>query len=395
MTGGTPDRTKPEYFGGDIKWLVSGDIHRQHIFDCEGRITELGMRNSNARILPANSVIIALNGQGKTRGTVAMLRTQATCNQSLVSIVPKNPRALFADFIYHSLRGRYEEINRITGDAGNERRGLNMRIIRSIEIPIPPLEEQRRIVAVLDEAFKDLDRARACGDANLEDFDNLGQSILRRAFAGELTENTNKIGWTIEELSEVLQVFTDGSWIETRDQSANGIRLIQTGNIGKGIYKDRPDKARYIDDETFDRLNCFEVLPNDCLISRLPDPVGRACIVPNLGRKMITAVDCSIVRPDENKISRWFLTYFAQSREYLLSVDQRCTGTTRRRISRKNLGKVPIPLPSLQEQQRIVEILDGAFQSIAGAHACAKLKIVDFNDLRQSILQRAFAGELT
>ena len=98
MTGGTPSRTKPQYFGGDIKWLVSGDIHQGEIFDCEGRITEAGMKNSNAKPLPVNSVLIALNGQGKTRGTVALLRTPATCNQSLVSIYPNEPDKLLPEF---------------------------------------------------------------------------------------------------------------------------------------------------------------------------------------------------------------------------------------------------------------------------------------------------------
>jgi type I restriction enzyme S subunit len=95
MTGGTPSRNKPEYFvNGQIKWLVSGDVHKKEIHDCEGRITEVGFNNSNTKYLPLNSVIIALNGQGKTRGTVALLRTKATCNQSLVSIYPKNDTEL-------------------------------------------------------------------------------------------------------------------------------------------------------------------------------------------------------------------------------------------------------------------------------------------------------------
>ena len=90
MTGGTPSKSKKGYFeGGDIRWLVSGDINKKIIKDCNGRITQLGLENSSAKYLPVNSVMIALNGQGKTRGTVALLKTKATCNQSLVSIHPK------------------------------------------------------------------------------------------------------------------------------------------------------------------------------------------------------------------------------------------------------------------------------------------------------------------
>jgi type I restriction enzyme, S subunit len=149
MTGGTPSKAQHDYFGGEIKWLVSGDINQGEIFDCEGRITEAGMKHSNAKPLPINSVMIALNGQGKTRGTVALLRTQATCNQSLVSIYPKEPDKLLPEYIYANLHGRYQEIRRMTGDSGNDRRGLNMGLIKSIEVPIAPLAEQRRIVGIL------------------------------------------------------------------------------------------------------------------------------------------------------------------------------------------------------------------------------------------------------
>jgi type I restriction enzyme S subunit len=148
-TGGTPSTTNATFYGGAIKWLVSGDIHRREILECEGRITEAGMKASNAKLLPVNSVMIALNGQGKTRGTVAILRTLATCNQSLVSITPRSSSGLLPEFLFINLQGRYGEIRRLTSDADNDRRGLNMGMIREIEVPIAPIPEQQRIVTIL------------------------------------------------------------------------------------------------------------------------------------------------------------------------------------------------------------------------------------------------------
>ncbi|WP_417605578.1 restriction endonuclease subunit S [Primorskyibacter flagellatus] len=199
-----------------------------------------------------------------------------------------------------------------------------------------------------------------------------------------------KAGWKTGALASISEVFTDGNWIESKDQTTDGIRLVQTGNVGEGVFKDRRDKARWIDEDTFARLNCFEVLPGDCLISRLPDPVGRACLIPDTGDKMITAVDCSIVRPDETKIDPRLLVYFTQSREYLRDVDERCSGTTRRRISRKNLGKVPIPLPPLKEQQRIVAVLDEAFEGLARARAHAEANLQNARELFESYLANVF-----
>jgi len=142
-TGGTPTSSNKSFYGGDIRWLVSGDIHKGEIFECEGRITKLGMENSNARMLPLNSVLVALNGQGKTRGTVALLRVPATCNQSLVAIeVTKND--LLPEFLYFTLNGMYRQLRAINGE--NQRGGLNMPLIREIEVPIPSLELQKNIV---------------------------------------------------------------------------------------------------------------------------------------------------------------------------------------------------------------------------------------------------------
>jgi type I restriction enzyme S subunit len=185
-TGGTPSRARPEYFGGDIPWLVSGDINQGEIFGCEGRITAAGMKASNARWLPVDSVMIALNGQGKTRGAVALLRTPATCNQSLVAIYPNDPDQLVPEFLHANLRGRYQELRKMTGDSGNDRRGLNMSLIKSIEIPVPPIADQRRIVDILDDAFAAIATARANAEQNLRALDELEQSVLHGAFTGAL-----------------------------------------------------------------------------------------------------------------------------------------------------------------------------------------------------------------
>lgn len=152
-TGGTPTSTNKEYYeNGTINWIVSGDIHKGEIFDCENKITELGMNNSNAKYLPLDSVLIALNGQGKTRGTVALLRTKATCNQSIISINPNNHNYLMPEFLYLQLKGMYQIIRNLTGD--KERSGLSMPVIRGIKIGIPSIKEQQTIVKSIEEEMQ-------------------------------------------------------------------------------------------------------------------------------------------------------------------------------------------------------------------------------------------------
>ncbi len=110
-------------------------------------------------------------------------------------------------------------------------------------------------------------------------------------------------------LEKICSTFGDGDWIESKDQSDEGIRLIQTGNVGKGVYIDKGERARYISESTFERLHCTEIIANDILISRLPDPVGRACIIPEGLGKTITAVDCSIVRLSEKMLPEFFVAF--------------------------------------------------------------------------------------
>ncbi|HWF62006.1 MAG TPA: restriction endonuclease subunit S [Nitrospira sp.] len=197
--------------------------------------------------------------------------------------------------------------------------------------------------------------------------------------------------WETMPLADLCEVFDDGDWVESKDQSAEGVRLIQTGNVGEGVFKDRVEKARYISEATFKRLRCTEVFRGDCLISRLPDPVGRTCILPDTGERMITAVDCTIVRFKAKLLLAAFFNYFSQSDKYLSTVEKECTGTTRSRISRNNLGLTPVPVPPLPEQQRIVGILDEAFEGIARAKANAEKNLRNAHALFESHLQSVFA----
>ena len=163
-------------------------------------------------------------------------------------------------------------------------------------------------------------------------------------------------------LSSLCNVFQDGDWIESKDQSETGIRLIQTGNVGNGIFKDKGEKARYISEETFKRLNCTEIFEGDILVSRLPDPVGRACVMPIGLGKCITAVDCTIIRLGD-KILPEYLLWFTRTPDYSMQIKKVLSGTTRLRVSRANLGNIQIPLPDIEQQSEFCKIAHQADKS--------------------------------
>lgn len=159
--------------------------------------------------------------------------------------------------------------------------------------------------------------------------------------------------WEQRKLESLCDIFTDGDWIEAKDQSNSGIRLIQTGNVGTTKYLDKKNNQKWISEEVFERLHCKEIYPGDILISRLPEPAGRACIVPELATRMVTAVDCTIVRTAKEYDSEYLVQYLSTTM-YFKIVNSFLGGGTRQRISRGNLSGIGIPIPkSLDEQKKI------------------------------------------
>lgn len=265
--------------------------------------------------------------------------------------------------------------------------GINRNDVYSLECAVPPLEEQTRIVALLHEATTRISELTACYEQARTHANNLFTSALRDA----LESNPN---WPVKTLGNICEVFDDGDWIESKDQAPSGVRLIQTGNVGDGEFKDRPDKARFISESTFDRLRCTEIYPGDLLVSRLPDPVGRACLIPDTGSKMITAVDCTIMRPLREIMLPQFLVLSAQTSSYREQVRAKITGTTRDRISRSNLAEVQVSVPPLEIQKQIVSRLDAVKAKTSEMVAAYEAKLTATQNLRQSILETAFAGDL-
>lgn len=220
--------------------------------------------------------------------------------------------------------------------------------LQNYEFELPDLNKQRELAELLwaaEETKQAYKNFLKCNDAMIE------TEFIKRF--GNLLES-NKTRMTIEELSIL---FCDGDWIEVKDQAESGIRLIQTGNIGIGDFINKEEKSRYINEKTFINLNCTEVYPGDILISRLPDPIGRACIMPNIKERMITAVDCAIFRPKEFLDKKFFIA-FTLTNLYKSQIQKYETGSTRKRISRKNLGLIQVPIPAIQYQKAYVDFAD-------------------------------------
>ena len=151
--GATPSTKINEYWdNGDIPWMSSGEVHKKHVYETDQYITQKGYDNASTKMVPAHSIVIALAGQGKTRGTVAMNEIELCTNQSLCAIIP-DEEVVLSDYLFYNLDGRYEELRNMSTNIGG-RGGLSLTIIKKIPVVVPPIELQKQYVEISKQSDK-------------------------------------------------------------------------------------------------------------------------------------------------------------------------------------------------------------------------------------------------
>ncbi len=185
------------------------------------------------------------------------------------------------------------------------------------------------------------------------------------------------------------ELFIDGDWIESKDQDQNGdIRLIQLADIGNGKYLNK--SSRFMTLEKAEKLKCTFIKKGDILLARMPEPLGRSCLFLGDEKPCVTVVDICIIRPDKT-INSSYLNHQINSSFVRNQINNYITGTTRKRISRSNLGKVEILLPSLEKQKQIAKTLDKANELIE----LRKESITKLDALSKSIFIDMFGDPLS
>ena len=202
-------------------------------------------------------------------------------------------------------------------------------------------------------------------------------------------------GWAAGTLSDLIGpdgLFTDGDWVETKDQDAEGtVRLTQLADVGEGRFRDR--SQRYMREDQAERLHCTYLAGGDILVARMPDPLGRACLFPGLPQPAVTAVDVCIVRPGERSVDSKWLMWAINAPPFRARVEALQTGTTRKRISRKNLAAIQLPLPPLAEQRRIVAAIEEQFSRLDDAERSISDAKTRISVLRGAATREAFDAE--
>lgn len=198
--GSTPSRKVPEYWEGDIPWVSSGEVKNNRIDYTKECITQDGFNNSSVKLLEKGSVLIAMIGEGKTRGQSSILDIDATINQNIAAIDLSHNKVL-SEYVWYWLQFKYKQ-NRNVG-MGTGPKALNCQRVRELDFVLPPIEEQREIVKILDRVINNENYIEENSDLT-KYVDNIKKSILAKAFRGELGSHNLSEKSSIELLKEVL-----------------------------------------------------------------------------------------------------------------------------------------------------------------------------------------------
>lgn len=354
-SGGTPDTKRIEYWeNGTIPWMSSGEVNLKNIERTEKYITEAGLNNSSAKLVPRNSVVIALAGQGKTRGKVARIRIALATNQSLAALT-FDEKKFSSDYVFHFLETQYESLRQISsGNSG--RGGLNLQMISAYKIPIPCPGNPEKSLAIQSEIVRILDKFTAL-TAELTAELNMRKKQYNYYRDQLLSFKEGEVEW--KTLGDVTK-----KWYSGGTPTAGKIEYYENGNIPwlrtQEVKFSEIDSTEIKITQAALKNSSAKWIPRNCVIIAISGATaGRSAInkIP-----LTTNQHCGCLEIDDTKaLYRYVFHWVSFNYENIKSLGQGARGDLNSTII-KNF-KLPIPhasdpQKSLKEQARIVEILD-------------------------------------
>ncbi len=379
-SGHTPNKKIQDYYDGDIVWVSLADsdkLDKGIIASSAIRISEKGIANSSATLHQKGVVLMSRDaGVGKS----AIAGCDLCVSQHFITWFC-NEKTLHNWYLYFWLQYQKKEFERIA--MGSTIKTIGLPFFKQYKLPLPQYKEQTAIATTLSEA-----------DALISSLENLiaKKRNIKQGVMQDLLKP--KKGWEAKSLFELAdnrkELFGDGDWIEAEHIVDKGIRLVQTGNIGIGIFLNKGIR-RYISQDSFSLLRCKELLTGDILICRLADPAGRACILPDIQEtKMITSVDVTIFRPRKELVNRTFLINLLSTASWFKAVAEKSGGTTHKRISRRTLGEMRISIPSKAEQDNTAAILSTMDAEITSLQS----KLNKYRQIKSGMMQNLLTGKI-
>lgn len=375
--GGTPSTTKLEYWNnGNIPWMNSGEINLKQITDVEGRITDLGLKSSSTKLLPENSVLVALAGQGTTRGKVAVNKIKLCTNQSIAAYLLDNKKLSYK-YLYYNLDSRYNELRLISSGDGT-RGGLNLSILKSLKIKIPKqLKEQEAIADILSGADEVIEVTKAKIDLLKLRKKSLMQKLL-----------APKPHWVEKKLRDI-GTFSKGNGISKDEVLSEGLPCIRYGEIYTSYDFVINEFKSFINKESAE--NSRRLCENDLLFAgsgETKEEIGK-CVSFNKTIEAYAGGDIIIYSPNKEKYKSYFLSYFLNTfgRRQLNKLGQ---GDSVVHIYKSHLENIKIPLPpTTEEQDQIAFVLSTCDEEIK----LYEQKLKTLEKQKKGLMQKLLTGK--
>jgi len=347
--GATPKTTHPEYWeNGTIPWMSSGEVNQEEVTFTEKKITQKGYDETSTKMVPVGTVVIALAGQGKTRGKVAITRIPLCTNQSLCAIVVDE--TVISKYLFHYLRSQYARIREISSGDGT-RGGLNLKMIKAYVVPVPPIEVQEEIVCILD--------------SYTEKIDELIQNLMTEITARKTQYNyyrdkllkaeTNAHKYKLGEIATVTKL--------AGFEFTNYVTYSENGNIialrGLNVKNGRLDlhDVKYVDKSDFSKLERSKLHIGDMLFTYV-GTVGQVAIVDEED-KYYLAPNVALIRCDKEVLLPQYMKYYFQTTQFWdKQIRRLLQSSSMQNIPMEKIRKFEIAVPPLDVQNRIVNVLD-------------------------------------
>ncbi|MDB5392327.1 MAG: hypothetical protein JWM11_7973 [Planctomycetaceae bacterium] len=414
-TGGTPDRKQPQYFqNGTIPWVRTGEVNNTDIYHSEIKITQEALENSSAKLFPASTLLVALYGEGRTRGQVARLMIAAATNQACSALVNPELPVEMNQLVYWSLRRDYQRLREQS--AGGNQPNLNNGIIKAWEIPIPPLAEQRRIVLKLElllEKVSSSQQRLARVPGLLKRF---RQSVLAAACSGKLTADWREVQssldsdvprdsgceemelpfdvpshWNWSSLDVICTKITDGEHL-TPPRVVSGVPILSAKDVRDNDVEFNDAKFVTAEFAAQSRQRCNPEFGDILVVSR-GATVGRTCRVKThtvfclMGSVLLFKPKSEVILPE-------IIEYCFKTPTGLAALIARSGATAQQAIYIRDMRTFPIPIPPLTEQQEIVRRVEKLFAFADQIEEGLRKAQTHVERLTQSLLAKAFQGKL-
>lgn len=372
-SGGTPSRKNPAYWGGDIPWITTSQIDFNKITSAEQYITEIGLKSSAAKILAPGTLLLALYGQGKTRGKVCILGIQAATNQACASIDISS--FVSREFVFHVLASKYEVIRGLSNSGSQE--NLNGQIVKSIPIPLPPTRaEQETIAEVLSNA-----------DALIESYERLiaKKRILKKGVVQQLLRPKDR--WVTTKLGR-LGAFLKGSGVRKDESMSGDLPCVRYGEIytkHNNYIKGFHSWISKVVAATARRLKTGDLLFAGS--GETKEEIGK-CVAFVEELEAYAGGDIVILRPENT--NSVFMGYYLNTAPINRQKASKGQGDAVVHISASALADIDITIPPFEEQTTIAAVLSAMDTEIA----LLETQLAKYREIKQGLMHNLLTGRV-